>query len=802
MRIKNLSPFLAGYKVTSRKPPRPEMTLVVRGTFVLAPGEPLRVPDGLYPMNQGSLTAEVFRDDDAERIGGPIYPGDFADFKLRAEVMLRGACHPPGGRAVKECPARLTVGKWSKTLYVVGPRAWAGEAISEPLPFTSMPLTQENAFGGPGYAPNPVGKGLGTSELPNVEHAGERVRARADRPAPAGFGPVNPTAPERTGKLGKAYGDAWRRDRAPFYAEDFDWSYWSSAPPDQQLEGYLRGDEEVTFQNLHPAAPLFSVLLPGLRVRAFVNDVRDRFREPYMALDTIFADLEEGRLYLTWRGVDPVDEDDLADVRSVLIADEPLAGPARSDAFYRRALEVFERDPAGLDDAVPANLRGPWAAMQRPPSGPAAPGGAPDPVSALLEQRLGNLAAPERAQISRAVAAFLAAPPPPGVDPKAALARAVNDLPRTPPAPPRPSLDGPPRVPIGGALRRALGDVASMRSNPATAGAAVPGLGQLDALAQDPRLRRLDPGFRPSGEPAPPPPEPGPGRDLSGQDLSGRDLRGVDLRGANLSDAILAGAQMGRANLAGATLARAVLADADLGDADLSGANLTLASLARARAPGANFSRATLDQLNAPKAVLADAIFDEARGEAAVFEGADLGRARARGATLEQAVFDGASLEGADFTGARLLRCRFLGARAAGARFERALLDGTSFSEADLTEAVFVEAQGLATIWLRAVLERADLRWAALPEAQLLEVKAAGARLRGADLRDARFYRAVLERADLSQSNLMSADLCKTVLTGASFAGASLYDAKLLGAAGEGCDFSGANLVRAIPERA
>src|SRR6185437_14349401 len=102
--------FLAGYKVTSRRPPRPEVTIIVRAMYVLAPGEPLRLPEGQLPASQGSLRAEGYREDDEARIGGPVYPGDFADFKLRAEVMLRGACHPPGGRAVKDCAVRFAVG--------------------------------------------------------------------------------------------------------------------------------------------------------------------------------------------------------------------------------------------------------------------------------------------------------------------------------------------------------------------------------------------------------------------------------------------------------------------------------------------------------------------------------------------------------------------------------------------------------------------------------------------------------------------------------------------------------------------
>src|SRR5262249_31737044 len=156
----------------------------------------------------------------------------------------------------------------SKMLRVIGPRVWTekllGPAISAPLPFTEMAITYQNAFGGPGYPPNPVGKGYKTQELPTIELAGDVIRSRSDRPEPAVLGPLNPTWPQRAGKIGKAYGGNYRKERAPFYAEDFDWTYFQAAPPDQQLQGYLRGDEELTFQNLHKTIPILKARLPGI----------------------------------------------------------------------------------------------------------------------------------------------------------------------------------------------------------------------------------------------------------------------------------------------------------------------------------------------------------------------------------------------------------------------------------------------------------------------------------------------------------------------------------------------------------
>src|SRR5690606_19112527 len=157
-----------------------------------------------------------------------LYPGDFADWKPRAEVMLRGTCYAPGGKPLAECPVRFEVGRWSKILRVIGRRFWSddrdGAVMSEAAPFTKMPLDYAHAFGGPGGGPNPVGKGIGGLELPSVGHAGAVVRARRDEPAPAGFGPLSPTWPGRRKKLGRQYDRSYRWGRWPYYAEDLDWT--------------------------------------------------------------------------------------------------------------------------------------------------------------------------------------------------------------------------------------------------------------------------------------------------------------------------------------------------------------------------------------------------------------------------------------------------------------------------------------------------------------------------------------------------------------------------------------------------
>lgn len=818
MKVKNLTRFPFGAKVTSRRPPQVEMTLVVRGAFVLAPGQPL-VPCGEPGdlLAQGAMSAERYREDDEERTGEILCPNDFADYKLKADLLLRGTCHPPGGKPVAECPVAFGVGAFEKTLRVVGRRAWSdglgGAVISDPLPFTKMPLDYSHAFGGPGYTKNPGGKGLG-AELPNIEDPRALVRSRKDRPEPAGFGPISAEWPQRREKRGKDYGDKWKKTRAPFYSEDFDWTYFNCAPPDQQLEGYLRGDEEIRLHNVHPRAQVISGRLPGIRLRAFVKDTSQSFREVLLRLDTLLADVDDGKLYLTWRGLDAVQTDDLADVQTVLIADEPLSEKALPQAHYRDLLEAFEKDPLGLEAYRPRGLpdaekelaqaREKLDALTEANDALKKGGGAAeDPVSGVTQpllklmdpaaaKEMGRRIADAGALYSRGLSSSPAGMGSAKVDIAALVREASHQSPSPLPAKPGPALPAAGRD----ALKALLNSVQDARAIATKHGTTLPKEAEealagpmFASLLAEPEIEK-------------PQPPPGPGLDLSGRDLSRRDLRGMDLRKADLSRANLMGARLDGALLSGAKLEKALLSDAALTGADLDGANLTCATLIRAAADGATFRGALLDQTVFTQADLSGATFEGAAGKMTVFQGARLARATAQKARFEQALFIEAELPGADFSLAALSRCLFLAARAKRARFEGASLDRTSFIDTDLAEAVFLEAQGHTTGLLRCTLWEADFRHAALKSSHFTESDATRAVFFAANLRGSRFYRSILKNTDLSQANLFEADFCKAMLSGAKLTGSNLYGAKFIQAAGEGCDFNGANLKRSTLEKA
>lgn len=77
--------------------------------------------------------------------------------KPRGEVLVFGTAFAPGGQARPVFRARVRVGPIDKAAYIVGKRRWVRGVPSEPEPLSQLALGWDKAFGGPGFAPNPIG---------------------------------------------------------------------------------------------------------------------------------------------------------------------------------------------------------------------------------------------------------------------------------------------------------------------------------------------------------------------------------------------------------------------------------------------------------------------------------------------------------------------------------------------------------------------------------------------------------------------------------------------------------------------
>ncbi|HTJ82304.1 MAG TPA: DUF2169 domain-containing protein [Polyangiaceae bacterium] len=804
MRIKNTTPYAAGATVTSREPPAFEMVAIVRGIFHLVDGGPMTLARVPGPDPAGALTGDLFDGEDVD-VAAPItYPSDFAEHKPRADVMLVGSAFSPGGAAVKEIGVRFAVGAWSKILRVVGPRAWSdggkNAVLSAPRPFTGTKLDWRSAWGGPDDPANPAGCGrVGTEAAPSVEVSDQPIQGRAYAGPPGGFGPVSPHWQARRKKLGAAYGDAYRRERMPFYPTDFDWSYFNAAPPDQQIP-YLRGDEEILAQNLHPSIPVFKSKLPGKRVRVFARGEGGAVREVEMHLDTLFVDMAAERAHLVWRGLLPVARRTLDDVPFLYVAVEDLADPPASREGYEAAPAKYAADPLEKDKYVPPGAEDLLGDPAAPP-GPADPDA--DPVSAVLAQKLGSSLGHEQAQIKDFLRrAIRLVSPSADLGAKLADAIAAGGTPGARGALPSPAGGGldpksPPRVPLSGILRQLGEKVKEARAAVKNAGGDDAELARLEKLAEDPSLRKLDPALE---KPARSRPAPGPGADFSELDLSGESFAGRDLSRADFSRAILHGASFEGAKLEGAVFADAVLFEASFTGADLRGAKLHGVNAASARFDRAILDEAVLDRSTFDKASFAGASLAGAKARMTTFAGASFERASAKKIELVECAIDEAALTDADFEGATLLKCMAANLRAARVNFHRARLSKTTFMSSSLEGARIDQAAADDAAFMGAELDGADFSYSSVARGYFMKAHATRAKFVGADLRRARFSDAKLAEADFSGANLFQADLTDASVARTSFEGASLYNARLFGAGGKGASFKGANLKRLLPE--
>ncbi|MGQ9366159.1 DUF2169 family type VI secretion system accessory protein [Azospirillum sp. ST 5-10] len=306
------------------------------------------------------------------------YPSDLVPFKPRADVIVVGQCWAPAGRTVTAAPVAVTVGGRSKRLAVFGDREWVlGDdgrlALSPPAPFERMPIRWETAFGGPDYLRNPFGKGRAEEmdaegrlrfPLPNVEDPDNLIGHPDAEPVPVGFAALPATSLFRAQKQGTR-DKAWARRRAPLPPADFDWSFHNAAPDDQQIDGYLRGDEVLVFEGMHPVLRPYRTQLPGLAVRCFAdaNERGDGLTALSMALDTLWVDVDAEEAVLVWRGLAPPQVAE----GGLLVTAGPLAGPAPTLAEAAERMRTLRAADGvlmpGLDAVAEAALARARAAL-------------------------------------------------------------------------------------------------------------------------------------------------------------------------------------------------------------------------------------------------------------------------------------------------------------------------------------------------------------------------------------------------------------------------------------------------------
>ncbi len=756
--------------------------------------------------------------------------------KRKGEFLVWGAACAPGGAPVRAMHVRAQVGDLAKTLYVIGDRHWNGSVPTEPQPFSIMPISWRNAFGGAGIASNPLGMGARPSSgaglksgdqwrLPNIEMPGQLIALPGDTPEPAGFAPYDIAWPQRASSAG-TYDASWFKETFPGFARDMRWELFNAAPRDQQLEGFWRGDEKVFVENMHPEHDVLRGNLPAARPRLFLEQSTLgglAFREVGLRLDTVWLFPGIQRVVLIFHGMARIEDDEALDVQHLLACCERLES-GESIAFYEHALrerldpdkcDRFILDPS---DLTPADL------VAVPPENESKSGRVAEAEEGLLAKRMRKQAEQERERARSRISemgldpdVFLPSVPPlPSTtrtedlaeasavleveaerhqaEGEAArsgrereLVRLCKELEISPDAFLERAPTGPPTFSAEDELRRLKSLVSEHRKHG-------PGLEALEEMVSAPefekRIRDAESSLRAVYRQSAHLQDPAPrlqGSDAesarsrveaairSGSSLAGWDLTGADLRSVAFEQASLRGALLENANLF----------QADLSGCDLSGAVLAHANLGQAKLDGAKLHQANLGRARLGSASLCHADLSEAICYQAVLSGARLCGAELAQADFTEAIVDDADLSEAHAPGMTFCKTSLVGMKAAGAdlsesNFLEVEFHRIDFARATLRKATFVgcRAEGV-------VLEHAQMSQVVMTSGcAFAGVSARGANLTdanlsGTDLSGSNLGSAILDGADMGECKLVGANLSRVTARESRWGRADLTDANL-----------------------
>jgi uncharacterized protein YjbI with pentapeptide repeats len=776
---------------------------------------------------------------------------DAAMPKSRAEYIVMGSFHAPGGKPVPAGHVSVRLGKLEKRLNVFGDRYWKkaigiGLGVSDPEPMTEMPLTFSNAFGGKEHKENPLGKGAAAIEtadgmrqpLPNVESPDRLIGSPDDKPPPASFGMLDLMWPQRFKKVG-TYDQKWQKERAPGLADDIDWSYFNVTAPDQWLDGFFKGDESFALHNLHPERPLIEGRLPGLVSRAFIRpktaDGQGELRELRMQLDTVYFFPAQDVGLILWRGDDLIGTDDGLDIDQIMVAYERLVDPRRSLEHYREALNKRlnpdSRSKYLLNEAdlIPDGDRsGLIEIIER--------SGEEAGREGVLAKNLKVRAQREHEEVREKMMALgvkpeqLALTEPAAEAPQFKLDELALD-----------TLLGDAKQRAADAREEAMSKVRAMCEEfgqnfdelmqkaraqvtlPRFMGAAqlenmrklasvFPAVAEqlkttLDATANgdlETRMTQAEAAFRRgyaqgahhmvSGLPD---------ERRAGLDALRADVIACHKRGASLSGRDLAGINLAGEDLSGADFSNAYLEFTDFSGCNLSSANFSGAILAKA-----NLSEAMLDAADFREAALGKVVLRAARGIDVKFDRAVLHQAIFAGAVFERISCSETQVLNGDFSAAEFRDCRF-----SNVVFYDCIFDDTNFEGTEFAKGIFAKGEakrsrlkrtrGSGVLFVDINFEGADFSESQLVNLRIVgesvltganftRANLTGSNLRALNMEGARFEGAILDRCEMSDSNL----------SGAKLNGASAVHALFMRTNFEAADVSNVNCMEAMLNKA
>jgi hypothetical protein len=317
------------------------VTVVVKAAFVIVPEGPMAPaqPDEIIraEVHHASSPARSLR----------LTP-DTAPRLPRADVILGGHACAPQGQPARWLPVRLALFReralLDKTIYVYGDDGGA-------VPFERIPLVYERAYGGLGFAENPLGTGtLELASKPNLVHP-ERAQQVAC------FGPIGRAWPARRKLLAGVDRKALDAPVAEI-PEGFDFAYFQAAPLDQRVEP-LVGDEWLVLEGMSPTLPRLRSRLPSARAVVLVYGLPGVVGGAQLEVlaDTLRVDADRLGCALVWRGDFAVPGEAALAGLTVLAGVEmeglPIAWPAPDEALGPAAADADEPIELDADALIP-----------------------------------------------------------------------------------------------------------------------------------------------------------------------------------------------------------------------------------------------------------------------------------------------------------------------------------------------------------------------------------------------------------------------------------------------------------------
>ncbi|MDI3289606.1 DUF2169 domain-containing protein [Polyangium sp. 15x6] len=275
-------------------------TVITKATFAFAPDAPMPRADP-----QPILREEVHHGDNPAR--SVRFTSDLVPYLGRADVLFTGHGHAPSARLQLHAGERVLL---DKTILLKDARG-----------SQRMPIVYERAFGGPDVPDNPLG----------VDDGEPTISTPGDPRRPAGFGPIARAWPARKRLLGSTSRSVLEGRIAEIHP-GFDGAYFQAAPLDQQTD-FLRGDEHIVLEGLHPTLPRLVTRLPGVRGVARIHGL-SAFGIPDgqpmdLCIDTLRIDGDEQRCTVVCRRWMMLPHENALEalrvVAGVEVAGEPIA---------------------------------------------------------------------------------------------------------------------------------------------------------------------------------------------------------------------------------------------------------------------------------------------------------------------------------------------------------------------------------------------------------------------------------------------------------------------------------------------